>query len=206
MTDRNLLNQDPNPLLIVLSGPSGAGKDAVLNEMRNSGCPLTYITTVTTRAKRQKERNAVDYHFVTQAEFQTMVSHQEFMEYANVYGNWYGVPKKPVKAALENGQDVIVKVDIQGATTIKIIAPESVFIFLTPPSIEEIVDRLTKRRTESDTDLSLRVKTAEQEMEALSRFDYLVLNPRDKIDQAVANISSIIAAEKCRAKRRRFSL
>ena len=206
MTDENLLNQDPNPLLIVLSGPSGAGKDAVLNEMRNSGCPLTYITTVTTRAKRRKERNAVDYHFVTQAEFQTMVSHQEFMEYANVYGNWYGVPKKPVKAALENGQDVIVKVDIQGATTIKIIAPESVFIFLTPPSIEEIVDRLTKRRTESDTDLSLRVKTAEQEMEALSRFDYLVLNPRDKIDQAVANIGSIIAAEKCRAKRRRFSL
>ena len=206
MTDRNLLNQDPNPLLIVLSGPSGAGKDAVLNEMRNSGCPLTYITTVTTRPKRRKERNAVDYHFVTQAEFQTMVSHQEFMEYANVYGNWYGVPKKPVKAALENGQDVIVKVDIQGATTIKIIAPESVFIFLTPPSIEEIVDRLTKRRTESDTDLSLRVKTAEQEMEALSRFDYLVLNPRDKIDQAVANIGSIIAAEKCRAKRRRFSL
>ncbi len=206
MTDENLLNQDPNPLLIVLSGPSGAGKDAVLNEMRNSGCPLTYITTVTTRAKRRKERNAVDYHFVTQAEFQTMVSHQEFMEYANVYGNWYGVPKKPVKAALENGQDVIVKVDIQGATTIKIIAPEAVFIFLTPPSIEEIVDRLTKRRTESDTDLSLRVKTAEQEMEALSRFDYLVLNPRDKIDQAVANISSIIAAEKCRAKRRRFSL
>ena len=206
MTDNNPLNQAPGPLLIVLSGPSGAGKDAVLNQMRNSGHPLTYITTVTTRPKRQKEKDDVDYHFVTQAEFQTMVLNQELLEHASVYGNWYGVPKKPVKAALENGQDVIVKVDIQGAATIKNIAPEAVFIFLTPPLIEEIVNRLKQRRTESNLDLSLRIKTAEQEMEHLSRFDYLVLNPQDKIDQAVADIKSIITAEKCRTKPRRFSL
>lgn len=206
MTDRDWLRRDPGPLLIVLSGPSGAGKDAVLNEMRNSGHPLTYITTVTTRPKRQNERDEIDYHFVTPAEFQAMVLDQEFLEHARVYGNWYGVPKKPVKAALENGQDVIIKVDVQGAATIKKIAPEAVFIFLTPPSTGEIVNRLKQRRTESNLDLSLRVQTAEQEMTHLARFDYLISNPRDKIGQAVADINAIITAEKCRVKPRRVTL
>ncbi|MFH0941462.1 MAG: guanylate kinase [Chloroflexota bacterium] len=206
MTNQNPPLPEPCPLLIVLSGPSGAGKDAVLNRLKNSEYPLTYVTTATTRPKRSNEVNGRDYHFVTQAEFETMVSEREFLEYASVYGNFYGVPRKPVKAALENGQDVIIKVDIQGAATIRKIAPEAVLLFLAPPTTEEITSRLKQRQTESNIDLDLRLKTAVQEMAQLHQFDYLVFNYQDKIDRAVADIKAIITAEKCRTRPRHVTL
>lgn len=206
MTRQNPPIPKPSPLLIVLSGPSGAGKDAVLSQLKASDYPLSYITTATMRPKRVNEINGCDYHFIAQQEFETMLSKGEFLEHASVYGNWYGVPRKPVKVALKNGRDVIIKVDIQGAAAIRKIAPEAVLIFLTPPTAEEIANRLKQRRTESNIDLELRLKTAEQEMAQLERFEYVVLNHKDKIGQAVADIKAIITAEKCRTKPRRVTL
>ena len=186
------------PLLIVLSGPSGVGKDAVLARLKELGYPLKYITTLTTRSRRPSERSSVDYHFVSIGKFQKMIENNELLEWANVYGNWYGVPREKVKQALDKGRDVTVKVDIQGAATIKKILPQAIFIFLMPPSMEELVMRLKHRRTESPFDLALRLKTAEEEIKQLPLFDYVVVNRWDEIDQAVSGIGAIIAAEKCR--------
>ncbi len=199
-------NPQTSPLLIVLSGPSGAGKDAVLNRMKKSGYPLQYITTITTRPRRAKEKNGADYHFTSTERFQQMIAHNELLEWANVYGNWYGVPYEPVKQALDKKQDVILKVDIQGATTIKKIFPQAVFVFLMPSSMEELAIRLKQRHTEAPFDLALRVKTAEEEIEQLPLFDYVVINEQGKIDLAVADIEAIITAEKRRVKPREIAL
>ena len=193
-------------LLIVLSGPSGVGKDAVLTRMRATGHNLKFITTVTTRRKRAKEKNNVDYHFVSTERFQDMLAKSELLEWANVYGNWYGVPKQPIKQAIDKGQDTIVKVDIQGATTIKKILPQAVFIFLTPSTIEELIARLKQRHTETPFDLALRIKTAEAEIKQLPLFDYVVINKQGEIDLAVSQITSIITAEKCRVTPREITL
>jgi guanylate kinase len=192
--------------MIVLSGPSGVGKDSILNRMRELNCPLEFITTVTTRSRRVTERNNIDYHFVSREKFQEMMARNEFIEHAEVYGNYYGVPKLPIKSALERHQDVIIKVDIQGAQTIKRLVPQGIFIFIITPTLEELKDRLAKRRTESAFDLSLRLKTAESELEQLHLFDYLVVNRRDQIDRAVSDINAVIQAEKCRLVPREVSL
>ena len=199
-------NLPKRPLFIVISGPSGAGKDTVLTKMKELGYPLEYITTVTTRPQRDKERNNVDYHFISTERFQEMIERKEFLEWANVYGNWYGVPKEPVKRVLAKRQDIIVKVDIQGAATIKEILPEAVFIFVIPASVKELTLRLKQRHTESPFDLALRTKTAEEEIEQLSLFDYIVVNKRNEIDLAVSDIEAIITAEKCRVVPREVRL
>jgi len=198
-------NLPQRPLLIVISGPSGSGKDAVLTKMKELGCPVKYIVTVTTRPQRDNERNNVDYHFISKERFQEMIEHKELLEWANVYSNWYGVPKEPVKQALDKRQDVIVKVDIQGAATIKKTLPQAVSIFLVPPSREELGSRLKHRHTESPFDLALRIKTAEEETKKLSLFDYIVVNQQDEIDRAVSEIVAIITAEKCRVIPREIS-
>ncbi len=194
------------PLLIVLSGPSGVGKDAVLNRMRELKYPLEYITTVTTRSRRASERDHIDYHFISAEKFHKMIEGNKLLEWANVYGNWYGVPKEPVKQALDEGRDTIIRVDIQGAATIKKILPQAVFIFLRPPSMEELALRLKQRHTESSFDLTLRTKTARGEMKKLSLFDYVVFSWRDEIDRAVSDIGAIITAEKCRVTPREITL
>jgi len=200
------LNLPKKPLLIILSGPSGVGKDALLNRMKELSYPLEYITTVTTRSRRAGERDHIDYHFITTQKFQEMIKKGELLEYANVYGNWYGVPKQPVKEALASGQDTIAKVDIQGAASIKKMVPQAVFIFLMPPSIEELGIRLKKRHTESTFDLELRLQTATEEMKQLALFDYVVYNQRDNIAGAVADITAIVTAEKCRVTPRDIKL
>ena len=197
---------EKSPLFIVLSGPSGIGKDAILARMKESDYPLEYITTVTTRPRRAKERDNVDYHFISTESFQGMISGNELLEWANVYGNWYGVPKGAVKQALDKGQDTIVKVDIQGAATIKKILPQAVFIFLMPASMEELALRLKQRQTESPSDLTLRTKTAEEEIKQLPLLDYIVVNKQDEIDLAVSEIKAIITAEKCRVAPRKITL
>ena len=194
------------PLLIVLSGPSGAGKDAVLTGLKESGYPLGYITTVTTRPQRDNERDNIDYHFVSAEMFQQMIKSKQLLEWANVYGNMYGVPRQPVKQALDSGQDVMVKVDIQGAATIKRILPQSALIFLTPLATEDLSLRLQHRNTETASNLSLRLKTAEEEIKQLPIFDYVVVNQQGKIDSAVSHIKAIITAEKCRVNPREVTL
>jgi len=199
-------NLPTRPLLIVLSGASGAGKDAVLSRMKKLGYPLEYITTVTTRPRRAKEKNGIEYHFVSTERFQKMIARNELLEWANVYGNWYGVPYQPVKQALDRGQDVILKVDIQGAATIKKILPQAVFVFLVPPSMEELATRLKQRHTESPFDLALRMKTAGEEIKQLPLFDYAVVNKQGEIDLAVSDIEAIITAEKRRITPREIAL
>ncbi|MFC1992949.1 guanylate kinase [Chloroflexota bacterium] len=203
---KHLFGLSARSLLIVLSGPSGVGKDAILNSMKESGCSLEYVTTVTTRLQRADETDDVDYHFISTADFQEMISHEELLEWAKVYGNWYGVPKKPVKQALSKGQDAIVKVDVQGAATIKEILPQAVFIFVIHSSMEELVMRLRQRHTESPFDLALRLKAVEEEIRQLNLFDYVVVNKQDGIDLAVSQIKAIITAEKCRVTPREITL
>ncbi|MGD9115716.1 MAG: guanylate kinase [Dehalococcoidia bacterium] len=206
MKKTNLNNIPTSPLLIVLSGPSGAGKDAVLNQMKRTGYPARFIITNTTRPKRANEKDNVDYKFVPETDFRKMLEDNELLEYANVYGNWYGVPKAPVREALAAGMDTIVKVDVQGAATIKKIVPEAVFIFLTCPTEEELESRLRERKTESEVDCDLRLKTVTEEMKQLHLFDYVVFNERDEIERAAETIAAIITAEKCRRSPRKISL
>jgi len=193
------------PLLIILSGPSGTGKDAVLRRMKELDFPLKYITTLTTRPRRPAEKDKLDYHFVTVKKFQEMLASNGLLEWAQVYGNWYGVPKNDVKRTLDSGQDTIIKVDVQGAATIKKILPQAVFIFLMPPSMDDILVRLKQRHTESSDDLAVRLKTAEDEIKQLHLFDYVVINHWDEIDRAVSDIKAIIAAEKCRVTPREIT-
>ncbi len=207
-TDGSQLPFNPpiKPLFIIISGPSGVGKDAVLARMKGLGYPLKYITTLTTRPRRPNERNNIDYRFVSMERFQEMIENNDLLEWAKVYGNWYGVPKEEVKQALDKGQDIVVKVDIQGAATIKKVLPQAIFIFLMPPSMEELLIRLKQRHTELPSDLALRLKTAEEEMKQLPLFDYIVVNRWDEIDLAVSGIKAIITAEKCRVTPREIAL
>lgn len=195
-----------NPLIVVVSGPSGVGKDAILNKMKERSYPFFFMTTFTTRKKRANEVDGRDYHFVSEEEFQKLLDTGGLLEWAKVYGNYYGVPKSPIKEALGQGRDTIIKVDIQGAQSIKKVLPEAVFIFIVPPSAEELSIRLSKRRTETSADLNLRLKTAETELSQIALFDYSVLNPCDNVESAVQDILSILKAEKCRVKPRQVSL
>lgn len=198
--------QPAKPLLIVLSGPSGAGKDAVLHRMKETACPVVCIVTMTTRLRREYEKDKIDYHFVSKEKFQDMIKNDEFLEWARVYGNWYGSPKDTVRSALAAGQDVIVKVDTQGAAAIKRKVPQAVFVFLIPPTLEELVTRLKERHTESAEEFALRTKMAAEEIKSLPMFDYVVVNRQGQLDLAVAEIKAIIAAEKCRVNPREIKL
>ncbi len=195
-------DRSSRPLLVVLSGPSGVGKDAVLARMRKLGRPFHYVVTATTRPKRAGEKNGVDYHFLSRKEFQQMIDKHQFLEWANVYGNYYGVPKDEITSALSKGVDAIVKVDVQGAATIKEILPQAVFIFLMPPSVEELEKRLRKRHSESSADLALRLERAKGEIKSLPIFDYVITSRQNKLDEVVSQIDAIVAAEKCRVKPR----
>ncbi len=206
MTQNNPLDSSAKPLLIVLSGPSGAGKDAVLARMRELRCPITFITTSTTRPKRATETDKVDYCFVSKEEFQDLIQRNELLEWARVYENFYGVPKRDVRSSLSAGKDVIVKVDVQGAATIKKMVPQALFIFLSPPSLAELFTRLEQRHTESAESLAIRERTAEAELKELPLFDYLVISRHNKVDEAVADIMAIIRSEKCRVLQRDISL
>ena len=191
---------------MVLSGPSGVGKDAALTILRTLDRPWHFVVTATTRPKRPGERDGADYIFLTEEQFQDMLIEGEFLEHARVYGNWYGVPKQQVRDAMAGGKDVILKVDVQGAATLNSMAPEAVFIFLVPHSMDELNERLRKRATETGGDLELRTGIVEEEMEHLSGFDYRVVNREGCLDDAVSCIDSIILAERCRIPPRQVSL
>lgn len=190
------------PLLIVLSGLSGVGKDTVLAELRKAKLPAFISVSATTRPRRPGEKDGADYNFVTPQKFQKMVNNDQLLEWATVYGNRYGIPQEPVRQALQNGKDVIVKIDVQGAATIKKKVPQALLIFLVTISLSELEKRLKKRHTESPVELELRLKTAEKELDSIPMFDYIVVNREGKIKRAIADINAIITAEKCRAVQR----
>ena len=192
---------DGVPLLVVISGPSGVGKDAVLERMKSSNAPYHFAVTATARPKRDSEVDGLDYIFVERDEFQSMIRNDELLEWAEVYGNPYGVPKSQVREALARGQDVILKIDVQGADNIRRLVPGAVYVFLAPPDISELEHRLTRRRTESQETLKVRLATAATEMEEAAKFDYVVVNRTGRLDQAVEEINSIIRRERARPGR-----
>jgi guanylate kinase len=198
--------QSAHPVLIVISGPSGVGKDAALDRMKKAGLPYHYVLTATTRPKRPGEKDGVDYWFISEDKFRQMVERNQFLEWAKVYGNYYGVPKREIKETLKQGLDTVVKVDVQGAATIKRILPDALFIFLMPPSPEELANRLKQRYGSSSADFDVRLGKAQEEMESLPLFDYVVISYTDNLDLTVTEINAAVTAEKCRIKPRMVSL
>ncbi|MDE2842831.1 MAG: guanylate kinase [Chloroflexota bacterium] len=194
------------PMLIVLSGPSGAGKDSVIEELRKGDGNRHFVVTATTRPPRPGETNGVDYIFLDEATFLEMRRNQELLESAQYSGRWYGVPRSQVSGALNEGRDVFLKIEVQGAETIRSIAPEAVLVFLAPASVAELARRLAQRRTEDPAELQRRLDIARQELEQVGRYDYCVVNRDGCLDQAVSEIEAIIAAEKCRVEPRRVVL
>ena len=182
------------------------GKDAVVSRMRALGKPFRIAVTATTRLRRSHETDGIDYYFRDRGAFQKMLIDKEFLEWAEVYGNLYGTPRSQIKKALESGMDVVVKTDVQGAFSIRKIVEEAVFIFLAPPNMEELSQRLKQRMTESPDALRLRLKTAESEMKEADKFDHIVVNYEGKLDDAVVEIEKIAASEHKRMPKRRVQL
>lgn len=198
--------QQRRGLLVVLSGPSGVGKDAAIHRLKQQGFDIHYVVTATTRKQRPGEQDGIDYYFLSPETFEAMIARDEFLEWSWVHGNMYGPPITQVREKLAAGQDVLLKIDVQGAANVKARAHDAIFIFLAPPSIEELVERLHARRTESEQELDLRVANAYREMEALPVYDYVVVNHDGRLEQAVDEIRSIITAERLRVHPRRAEL
>ena len=196
----------PNPLLLVLSGPSGVGKDLLLTRLREAGRPYHFTVTATTRPRRSGELDGVDYHFVSARQFESMIANEELLEWANVFGNYYGVPKSQVMDAMAQGKDVILKIDVQGAETVRGLVPDALFIFLAPPSDAELERRLRGRNTEADDALATRIEQARRELQEAEKFDYTVVHHTDATDEAALEIEDIIRSERNREPPRRVVL
>lgn len=196
----------PQPLLVVISGPSGVGKDSVLMRMRELAFPFHFVVTATSRPIRPGEVDGYDYHFVSVPRFEQMIHDEELLEWALVYGQYKGIPKFEVRQAMASGRDVVLRINVDGAATVKQMAPEAVFIFLAPASPDELRRRLTVRRTESSDEIERRLGVAAEELEQVHQFDYVVINREDRLDEAVGQIRAIITAEKQRVYPRRVSL
>ena len=194
------------PMLVVISGPSGVGKDAAIERLRRLDRPWHFVTTATTRVPRPGERDGVDYIFLDEGTFLDMRSRGQLLESARYSGHWYGVPLSQVQDALSAGKDVFLKIDVQGAETVRELAPGALFIFLTPGSFQELAGRLASRQTEGPVETQRRLEIARQELAQVCRYDYCVVNRDGELEQAVADIEAIITAEKCRVRPRRVHL
>jgi guanylate kinase len=195
-----------NPLLIVISGPSGVGKDTVITCMKERGLPFHFVVTATTRPPRVDERHGVDYYFLSKDEFAEMIEQGELLEYAIVYNDYKGIPKQQVRQALESGKDVVLRVDVQGAATIRKLCPEALLIFLTTENEAELEARLIARKSETPEGLKLRIATARQELKQIDIFDYVVVNRQSKLRETVETIQAIIRAEHHRVHPRKVIL
>ena len=198
-------NYQENPLLIVISGPSGVGKDVTINCLKSSGYPFHFVVTATTRPIREGEADGVDYFFVSKSEFADMIDNDELLEYAVVYGDYKGIPKQQVRQALASGKDVIMRIDVQGAATIRRLVPEAVFIYLSAESEEALVRRLRERKSDPEDQLKIRIATAREEAKRLDLFDYVVINAEGKLGDTCSKIVAIIEAEKCRVEQREIN-
>jgi len=206
MIEIDMKKPQRTPLLIVISGPSGIGKDTVVDGLKARNLPFHFVITATTRAPRDYEVPGVDYFFYSPEEFEKMIAEDELLEHAWVYSAYKGVPKSQVREALESGEDVVMRLDVQGAQTVRKLCPEAILVFLTANTKEEWLYRLRERRSETDEELQLRIDTARAEFETLDIFDYIVVNEQDKLDDTLDVIESIISAEHHRVHPRKVSL
>jgi len=195
-----------NPLLIVISGPSGVGKDSVVKGLMERDHHLHFVITTTSRSPRENEHHGVDYYFTTKENFESMIAKNDFIEYALVYEQYKGVAKQQVRDAFASGKDVIMRLDVQGAATMRKLFPEAVLIFLLPSSEEELIFRLKDRGTETDESISLRMATTKKELDCMPIFDYFVYNPAGQLCKAVEHLEAIITAEHDRVHQRKVEI
>ncbi|MDV2582588.1 guanylate kinase [Alkalibacillus haloalkaliphilus] len=191
--------KDEKGILFILSGPSGVGKGTVRKALFERDPDLAYSISVTTRQAREGEQNGVDYFFKTKDEVKKMIEQGEFIEYAEYVGNYYGTPKAYVEQTLEEGRDVFLEIEVQGALQVKENFPEGVFIFLFPPSLEELKNRIINRGTETEDLVRNRLLEAKKEIEMMDAYDYVVVN--DDVHNAVDRIESIVVSEHCKRER-----
>ena len=203
-TDYNI--HHPQPLLIVISGPSGAGKDTVMQRMKERGLPFHFVVTATTRPRRNNEIHGKDYFFVSKEEFARMIDEDELIEHAMVYGDYKGIPKQQVREALATGKDVVMRIDVQGAETVRKLAPQALMIFIATENEQDLIRRLTTRKTETVDSLALRIATARKELNRVESFDYVIVNREFHLDETVDTIRAIIDAEHHRVKPRKVEL
>jgi guanylate kinase len=198
----------PNPqgLLFVLSAPSGTGKDTVIKTLKEQGLDFYVVSSVTTRRPRQDESEGKPYHFVDQETFNRLVENDELLEYANVHGNWYGQPRKPIRDNLQARRDVLLKIDVQGAATVRRKVPEAVFIFLVPESVQELAQRLDARKTETQEERQRRLADAQVELAEKDWYDYIILNRQGHVEEAAERLRAIILAEHCRVRPRQIKI
>jgi guanylate kinase len=194
------------PIFVLISGPSGVGKDAILKRLVQRHDSMYVVVTATTRSPRPGEQNGVDYHFVSSAEFQEMIDRDLLLEFAEVYGNMYGVPKGLIRTALGEGRDVALRTDIQGAETIKQKVEDAILIFLTPPSLASLQSRLQFREAETSAEMNRRLQEASHEIAQANRFDHIILNEDGKLDECADRIDAIITAERNRSVTRSYPL
>jgi len=207
VTERIKFNPlNPQPMMIVISGLPGVGKDSVVKRMMQREPSFHFVVTVNTRPPRPGEVNGVDYIFVSEREYFRMKEQGELLESARVYNEYKGVPRKQVEAALASGKDVVMRLDVQGAGKIKQLNPEALLIFLTTQSEEEMVRRLEKRQTESGKNLKDRIAIARKELKRVEEFDFAVVNHEERLEEAVDDVMSIIRSEHLRVHPRRVSL
>lgn len=185
--------------LIVISGPSAAGKGTICKALLNGNKSLAYSVSATTRAPREGEVNGVNYWFTSEDEFKSMIANEQLLEWAEVYGNYYGTPLARVESMLKEGRDVILEIDTQGAMLVKKKFPEGVFVYILPPSLNELRNRIHKRGTDSKESMARRLAAAAEELRHARHYDYVVVN--NIVEEAARNIAAIIAAEKCSVRR-----
>jgi len=193
------------PLMIVISGPSGVGKDAVIRALKKRDLFMHFVVTANTRTPRADEREGVDYFFVSKKRFMEMVAKNELIEHSFVYNDYKGIPRAQVEQAIASGKDVIMRLDVQGAEKIRKLHPEALLIFIVPVNEQEWFERLRNRTCEPPADLELRIQTAQQELQKLSIFDYVVVNPQNHLEEAVDQVISIIEVEHHRTHPRRIT-
>ena len=194
------------PLMVVISGPSGVGKDALLLRLRELDEAFHFVVTATSRPPRPNEQHGVDYFFYDKAGFELLIEQQELVEWAEVYGHYKGIPKQSIRAGLDSQRNVIMRIDVQGAATLKGLIPAAVQVFLAPGSMEELKARLAGRGTESAEQFARRMHHAEREMAQVTAFDYVVFNHEERLDDAVQQIRAIIMAEQQRVRPRHVTV
>lgn len=185
--------------LLVLSGPSGVGKGTICRKLLEEYPHIVYSVSATTRKARPGEVHGRDYFFLSDAEFMRLVEEDAFLEWAQVFEHYYGTPVSFVQNVINQGKDCILEIDVQGALQVKEKYPKGVFIFIVPPSMEELVRRITCRGTEDNREIDRRMEQAERELQHVTHYDYLVIN--DDLKKAVKQVYCIITAEKCRIKK-----